>query len=55
MTFIDTVSLLLLAAVGLSLLAERSGIPCPSVLVVGGLALVLVQGIQPVQLTPALC
>jgi Na+/H+ antiporter len=52
MTFIDTVSLLLLVAVGLSLLADRSGIPYPSVLVVGGLALVLVPGIRPIQLDP---
>jgi NhaP-type Na+/H+ or K+/H+ antiporter len=53
MTFIDSVSLLLLVAVGLSLLADRSGIPYPSVLVVGGLALVLVPGIQPIQLDPS--
>ena len=53
MTFIDTVSLLFLAAVAFSLLADRFGIPYPSVLVVGGLALVLVSGIRQLQLDPA--
>lgn len=52
MTFIDTVSLLFLAAVAFSLLADRLTIPYPSVLVVGGLALVLVPGIQQIQLDP---
>ena len=53
MTFIDTVSLLFLAAVAFSLLADRFRIPYPSVLVVGGLALVLVPGIQQLRLDPA--
>lgn len=53
MTFIDTVSLLFLAAVAFSLLADRLSIPYPSVLVLGGLALVLVPGIQQLRLEPA--
>ena len=53
MTFIDTVSLLFAAAVAFSLLADRFRIPYPSVLVVGGLALVLVPGIRPLTLDPA--
>src|SRR5271168_676122 len=52
MSFIDTVSLLFLAAVSFSLLADRLAIPYPSVLVVGGLALVLVPGLQRLQLDP---
>jgi len=52
MTFIDTVSLLFAAAVAFSLLADRLAIPYPSVLVVGGLALVLVPGIQQIRLDP---
>jgi CPA1 family monovalent cation:H+ antiporter len=53
MTFIDTVSLLFLAAVAFSLLADRLAVPYPSVLVVGGLALVLVPGLKRLQLDPA--
>jgi CPA1 family monovalent cation:H+ antiporter len=53
MTFIDTVSLLFLAAVAFSLLADRLAIPYPSVLVVGGLGLVLVPGLQRLQLDPS--
>jgi CPA1 family monovalent cation:H+ antiporter len=52
MSFIDTVSLLFLSAVGLSLLADRLAVPYPSMLIVGGLALVLVPGIRPIQLDP---
>jgi CPA1 family monovalent cation:H+ antiporter len=52
-TFIDTISLLFLAAVAFSLLADRFRIPYPSVLVIGGLALVLVPGIQQLQVNPA--
>jgi Na+/H+ antiporter len=52
MSFIDAVSLLFLAAVALSLLADRLTVPYPSVLVVGGLGLVLVPGAQRLQLDP---
>jgi Na+/H+ antiporter len=52
MSFIDTVSLLFLAAVAFSLVADRLRIPYPSVLVVGGLALVLVPGVQQIELDP---
>src|SRR6201996_694514 len=53
MTIIDAVLLLFLAAVALLLLADRLTIPYPSVLVVGGLGLVLVPGAQRLQLDPA--
>src|ERR1700760_4476324 len=52
MTLIDAVSLLFVAAVALSLVADRLKIPYPSVLVVGGLGLVLVPGAQRLQLDP---
>ena len=53
MTLTDSISLLVLAAVAFSLLADRLAIPYPSVLVVGGVALVLVPGIRPIALDPA--
>jgi CPA1 family monovalent cation:H+ antiporter len=52
MSFVDTVSLLFLSAIAFSLLADRLAVPYPSVLILGGLALVLIPGIQPIQLDP---
>jgi CPA1 family monovalent cation:H+ antiporter len=53
MTLSDTITLLFLAAVIFSLLADRLQVPYPSVLVVGGAALVLVPGASNIRLDPA--
>jgi len=52
MTFVDTLTLLFLAAVAFSLLADQLKVPYPSALVVGGLLLILVPGVGQLRLDP---
>jgi CPA1 family monovalent cation:H+ antiporter len=54
MGVVETVLVLLVAVAGLALLAHMLEIPCPILLVVGGLLFALIPGLPRVVLSPEL-